>query len=119
MVPSRAFFPRGFYWDEGFHLLQLMDYDADVAFEILQSWFNLIDEDGWIPREVILGDEARSKVPEEFQVQNPNIANPPTLLLAFSEFLNKAKTLQEEILDVHLEQEYSTNNVYSNGDILI
>lgn len=118
MVPSRAFFPRGFYWDEGFHLLQLMDYDADVAFEILQSWFNLIDEDGWIPREVILGDEARSKVPEEFQVQNPNIANPPTLLLAFSEFLNKAKTLQEEILDVHLEQEYSTNNVYSNGDIL-
>ncbi|CDO94668.1 unnamed protein product [Kluyveromyces dobzhanskii CBS 2104] len=102
MVPSRAFFPRGFYWDEGFHLLQLLDYDSDLAFEVLHSWFDLIDSDGWIPREVILGDEARSKVPVEFRVQNPNIANPPTLLLAFSEMLSRAKTIQEEMLESHM-----------------
>lgn len=95
-VPSRAFFPRGFYWDEGFHLLQVMEYDFDLVLEILQSWFQLIeDNSGWIARELILGDEARSKVPEEFQVQNPNIANPPTLLLAFSEMLTKALEYQE------------------------
>jgi len=49
--------------------------------EIVRSWFNLIDEDGWIAREQILGEEARSKVPPEFQVQYPHYANPPTLFL--------------------------------------
>lgn len=89
-VPSRAAFPRGFYWDEGFHLLQIMDYDFDLAVEICLSWFELIEDSGWIAREVILGDEARSKVPGRFAVQNPHIANPPTLLLAFSEMLDRA-----------------------------
>ena len=88
-VPSRGKFPRGFYWDEGFHLLQIMEYDFDLAFEIISSWINLIDDNGWVAREVILGDEARSKVPPEFTVQSPHIANPPTLLLAFSEMLTK------------------------------
>lgn len=120
MVPSRAFFPRGFYWDEGFHLLQLLDYDSDLVFEVLHSWFNLIDKDGWIPREVILGDEARSKVPEEFRVQNPNIANPPTLLLAFSEILSRAKTIQEEMLESHLQENYQYEELDSSfqGDKL-
>lgn len=90
-VPSRSQFPRGFYWDEGFHLLQIMEYDFDLAFDIISSWFNLIEKNsGWIAREVILGDEARSRVPEEFTTQNPNIANPPTLLLAFGEMLKRA-----------------------------
>ncbi|CCK70114.1 mannosyl-oligosaccharide glucosidase KNAG_0D03680 [Huiozyma naganishii CBS 8797] len=88
-VPSRGFFPRGFYWDEGFHILQIMEYDFDLAFEIVNSWFSLIDDDGWIAREIILGPEARSRVPGEFQVQSPQIANPPTILLAFSEMLTK------------------------------
>lgn len=89
--PSRTFFPRGFYWDEGFHLIPMLKYDVDLTLEILKSWFNLIDEDGWIAREQILGPEARSKVPAEFQVQSPKIANPPTLMLVFVDLLNKAK----------------------------
>lgn len=89
-VPSRPFFPRGFYWDEGFHLIPILEYDFDLALEILKSWFDLIDDDGWIAREQILGEEARSKVPEEFQVQNPNIANPPTLMLVFLNVIKKA-----------------------------
>ncbi|KAG7858298.1 hypothetical protein KL919_003556 [Ogataea angusta] len=94
-VPSRPFFPRGFYWDEGFHLLPVLEYDSDLALEIVQSWFSLIDDDGWIAREQILGDEARSKVPPEFTVQNPNIANPPTLMLVFTKLLDLAKQAQE------------------------
>lgn len=97
-VPSRPFFPRGFYWDEGFHLLPILEYDSDLALDIVKSWFSLIDDKGWIAREQILGDEARSKVPLEFTVQNPNIANPPTLMMIFSELLDSAKKL-------HLQQQ--------------
>ena len=35
----------------------------------------------WVPREQILGREARAKVPDEFVVQHSRNANPPTLLL--------------------------------------
>lgn len=103
-VPSRPFFPRGFYWDEGFHLLPVLQYDSDLTLEIVKSWFSLIDDKGWIAREQILGDEARSKVPEEFTVQNPNIANPPTLMLIFSELLDSAKRL-------HLENQQQGDSV--------
>lgn len=110
-VPSRAFFPRGFYWDEGFHLLQIMEYDFDLAFEIITSWVNLIDKDGWIAREVILGPEARSRVPVEFQVQSPHIANPPTLLLTLSEMISKVLTNQDELnSNKNMDNDYSIMN---------
>ncbi|KAI1876626.1 hypothetical protein JX265_004152 [Neoarthrinium moseri] len=88
-IPSRPFFPRGFLWDEGFHLMPIAEWDIDLTMEIVKSWYNLIDEDGWIAREQILGDEARSKVPAEFQVQYPHYANPPTLFLIIENFLEK------------------------------
>ncbi len=88
-VPSRPFFPRGFLWDEGFHLVPIADWDLDVTMDIVKSWFNLIDQDGWIAREQILGGEARSKVPAEFQVQYPHYANPPTLFLIIDVMMNK------------------------------
>jgi mannosyl-oligosaccharide glucosidase len=92
-VPSRPFFPRGFLWDEGFHLLPIIDWDLDLTLDIVKSWFNLMDDDGWIGREQILGAEARSKVPPEFQVQYPHYANPPTLFFILDEFLKKLGTL--------------------------
>ncbi|CAG8088508.1 unnamed protein product [Penicillium olsonii] len=88
-VPSRPFFPRGFLWDEGFHLMPVIEYDTDLALEIIKSWFHLMDEDGWIAREQILGQEARSKVPPEFTIQYPHYANPPTLFMALEAFMDK------------------------------
>lgn len=88
-VPSRPFFPRGFLWDEGFHLIPISDWDMDLTLDVVKSWYNTMDEDGWIPREQILGDEARSKVPEEFQVQYPHYANPPTLFLIIESFMER------------------------------
>jgi len=88
-IPSRPFFPRGFLWDEGFHLIPIADWDMDLALEVVKSWFNLMDEDGWIGREQILGEEARSKVPAEFQVQYPHYANPPTLFFILEMFIDR------------------------------
>ncbi|TLS21588.1 uncharacterized protein PpBr36_10133 [Pyricularia pennisetigena] len=88
-TPSRPFFPRGFLWDEGFHLTPIIEWDFDLAVSVLRSWLNLMDSDGWIGREQILGPEARSKVPSEFQVQYPHYANPQTLALLFPILLQK------------------------------
>lgn len=88
-IPSRPVFPRGFLWDEGFHLLPVIEWDLDLAVSVLQSWLNLMDDDGWIGREQILGPEARSRVPDEFQVQYPHYANPPTLSLLFPVLISK------------------------------
>ncbi|PSR88880.1 hypothetical protein PHLCEN_2v5029 [Hermanssonia centrifuga] len=90
-TPSRSFFPRGFYWDEGFHLLHIGEWDNDLSLAILKDWVDLIDDDGWVAREQILGEEARSKVPAEFQTQVPNYANPPTLTMAVTAFINRLK----------------------------
>jgi len=54
----------------------------------------LIDRDGWIGREQILGEEARSKVPSEFQTQYSNHANPPTLTMAVTSYLKRLKRFQ-------------------------
>lgn len=81
-----------------------------ISLDIIGHWLDLINADGWIPREQILGEEALrcstkhfvqiiavfsscpcdilictcSKVPEEFVPQHPTNGNPPTLFLLIS-----------------------------------
>ncbi|KAJ2778238.1 Processing alpha glucosidase I [Coemansia javaensis] len=105
-TPSRPFFPRGFLWDEGFHQLLLARWDAGLSVEIMRSWLRTMDAHGWIAREQILGDEARSKVPAEFQVQYPNLANPPTLLLAAKALAERAVPDRLAALEDQLAQVY-------------
>ena len=87
-VPSRSFFPRGFLWDEGFHQLVIQRWDPRLTREAIGHWLGLLNADGWIGREQVLGDEARARVPSEFLVQRTAHANPPTLLLPVAHMLD-------------------------------
>lgn len=89
------YFKSSFLWDEGFHQLLIGAWDNDLSLDILRHWANLIDENGWVAREQILGDESRSKVPSEFQTQFPHFANPPTLIIALRKFIERLSLAQQ------------------------
>jgi len=106
-TPSRTAFPRGFLWDEGFHQLLVVQWDAALTAEVLAHWLDAMYKcsepeaeaagvGGWIPREMILGDSATRRVPDEFVTQRVNIANPPTLLLAVQSLMRRAGSLGAE-----------------------
>lgn len=44
----------------------------------MRSWFSQVDDDGWIPRQLILGDEARWSARSSSWSQVPGTANPPS-----------------------------------------
>ncbi|CAG0894292.1 unnamed protein product, partial [Darwinula stevensoni] len=90
-VPSRSFFPRGFLWDEGFHNLLIAQYNKEMTKDIMSHWFDLMNVEGWIPREQILGKEARQRTPEPFIVQHNTNANPPAFLLTVEYLLKEWK----------------------------
>lgn len=94
-TPSRSSFPRGFLWDEGFHLLTIIEWDLDLAVNVLQSWLGRMDNDGWIARQQILGPEARDRVvTEKAQAHHPHHANPPTFIALVLPALLGKLTLQ-------------------------
>lgn len=91
-VPSRAKFPRGFLWDEGFHQLLMSKWDAEISKDVIAHWLlhAKVAATGWIPREQILGEEARERVPREFVPQHPTHANPPSMVLPVQDFALEA-----------------------------
>jgi mannosyl-oligosaccharide glucosidase len=91
--PSRHAYPRGFLWDEGFHLLVTCQWSTDLCVEILDSWLRTMDDKGWIAREQIRGYDAEERVPKEYLVQDQQIANPPTLLLPIAKLMEKVKNI--------------------------
>jgi mannosyl-oligosaccharide glucosidase len=110
-VPSRPFFPRGFLWDSGFDSFLISQYHGSLSMDIISSWASLIDENGWVAREQILGEEARSKVPSEFQTQYPHFANPPIMVAALENHLSNIHQFKLEgsvdpFADIFVHQVY-------------
>ena len=79
----------------------MSNWDPYLTMEVLSSWMGCMlhvegkaEEEGqchgaWIPRELILGQEAFKVVPTEFVTQRVDIANPPTLLIVVEKLLEK------------------------------
>ncbi|KAL7677489.1 hypothetical protein ACOME3_003727 [Neoechinorhynchus agilis] len=56
---------------------------------------NLMNKDGWIPRELIVGDEASILVPLEFLIQYSKHANPPVWMGAALNLVRKIEETQD------------------------
>ncbi|KAL3320437.1 hypothetical protein Ciccas_000887 [Cichlidogyrus casuarinus] len=101
-TPSRHMFPRGFLWDEGFHQLVIARWDMRLSLSMITHWLNRMDtRSGWIPREQILGHEARKIVPPAFVVQSDLVANPPALFLSFDYIIDEISSgnSDQDIID--------------------
>ena len=107
-TPCRSYFARGFLWDEGFHQLIISKWDLELSLEMVNTWFDTMDNQGWIPREQIRGIEAEAQVPVEFREQDFFVANPPSLLFPIKAFINNYKYYKD-----------SNNNLYGMKDLLI
>ncbi|CAM6098441.1 unnamed protein product [Calypogeia fissa] len=105
-VPSRSVFPRGFLWDEGFHQLLVSRWDRDMSMEILANWLDLVNVEGWIPRELILGEEALSKVPALYINQYTDNANPPALMLVLKFLAEKYESEKKKGLATKADAEF-------------
>lgn len=95
-IPSRATFPRGFLWDSGFHNLIISEWDPKLSLEILESWANRIEHNGWAAREQVPGNEARRAVPVEYIIQNTKHANPPALLMTLLKLAKHARSTKNK-----------------------
>ena len=85
-TPCRSYFARGFLWDEGFHQLIISKWDIELSLDMVNTWLDTMNDQGWIPREQIRGTEAEAQVPSEFTEQDFYVANPPSLLFPIKYF---------------------------------
>ena len=70
--PSRKVFPRGFLWDDGFHLevvcgARLNRKTDELCARVVDSWLRNMDIFGYISREQARGVEVTEMIPERFQ----------------------------------------------------
>ena len=90
-TPSREKFPRGFLWDEGFHLTILCKWDQFLCSFIIENWLHLMDINGWIAREQIRNIENAQKVDPRFVSQDFFEANPPTLIFGILTLISETE----------------------------
>ncbi|CAG7909416.1 unnamed protein product [Brassica rapa] len=100
-VPCRSKLPWGQLSDEGFHQMLIWRWDFRITLDIVGHWLDLMNVEGWIPREQILGLEALRLVSncnkiKHDHVQYPDVVNPPTLLLVLCGCLIKKWCLYEK-----------------------
>ncbi|KAJ3028280.1 UNVERIFIED_CONTAM: hypothetical protein HDU68_002027 [Siphonaria sp. JEL0065] len=78
-----------------------------------------MDENGWIAREQILGDESARRVPTEFQTQYAHFANPPTLLMGLLKFMERLKSEDLDVAETAAAASSSTGVAVSSDDLSV
>lgn len=93
-VPSRTGFPRGFVWDEGFHNMLIHKFDPVLSLQVLGAYLDMMNVDGWIPREIVLGSEAEARIPGNFLIQEDWVANPPMFFYVLRDFISDSELVK-------------------------
>uniref|UniRef100_A0A914XXV2 mannosyl-oligosaccharide glucosidase n=1 Tax=Panagrolaimus superbus TaxID=310955 RepID=A0A914XXV2_9BILA len=91
-IPSRPYYPRGFLWDEGFHNLLMRKFRPELSLDIVASWLDMIDSEGWIPREVVLDNEAHRRAPP-LLFEDSTVANPPMFIYLIGKLMEDSTVL--------------------------
>ncbi|KAE9547251.1 hypothetical protein FO519_009536, partial [Halicephalobus sp. NKZ332] len=102
-IPSRPYYPRGFLWDEGFHNLLMRKFRPTLSLDIIASWLDMIDSDGWIPREVVLDSEAHRRAPP-LLFEDSTVANPPMFIYLMQKLMadnNVMNSYEDRILKIY------------------
>ena len=89
-------------------------WNKELSADIIAHWLDLMNVEGWIPREQILGLEARAKVPAEFVVQKNTNANPPTLLLTLNSMVQDFKNQVPKWFEAYLARIWPRLEVWYN-----
>jgi mannosyl-oligosaccharide glucosidase len=91
LIPAKVAFPRGFYWDEAFHQMLMIRWDAKLAQRIATDWHtsSICNETtGWIAREQVLGTECRTRAPSWAWPGQIDQMNPPVYFLTMQQYLH-------------------------------
>ncbi|XP_048612626.1 mannosyl-oligosaccharide glucosidase GCS1 [Brassica napus] len=81
-VPCRSKLPWGQLSDEGFHQMLIWRWDFRITLDIVGHWLDLMNVEGWIPREQILGLEALREEGRKFLLAWQRQYNSTTLTVA-------------------------------------
>jgi mannosyl-oligosaccharide glucosidase len=69
--------------------------DPTFSLDIISSWLDTMNVEGWIPREMVLGREAEALIPAEYLVQSDSVANPPMFFYLLEKFMNDPNFMVE------------------------
>ena len=62
-------------------------FDPLLSIQIIGSYLDMMNIDGWMPREIAIGSEAEARIPGTFLVQEDWVANPPMFFYLMRDFI--------------------------------
>ncbi|CAG2176160.1 unnamed protein product, partial [Oppiella nova] len=117
-VPSRPVFPRPFLWDDGFHNLVIQRWNSSLTLKIMNSWFNIMNIDGWIPLEIVIGSESVAKH-GTIHTQPDTDSNPPSFLLTIDTIMRNKQMDVQSLKDIYprLKAWFHWYNTTQSGEL--
>lgn len=70
-------------------------FDPQLSIQIVGAYLDLMNIDGWIPREIVLGAEAEARIPGSFLVQEDWVANPPMFFYLMRDMIHDSEVYRK------------------------